>query len=343
MIRKLGWTMALWACAATAQEIVVSADQVRLLELETNPAEAAGSLRLRGLPAQVEIAAGAQRSVLAPWASQVLVLLADIGDRVEAGAPLAELASAELAAAAARLAQAQAAERRAGAQARRDRQLFAEGVIARTRLELAEAEWQAADAALRAEQAALAGVEALGGGRYRLQAPQAGVVVARALEVEQPVAAWSAAFVIGDPAQLVAVIQVPAPRAGALRVGDTVRIGDASGQVARIAAVVDPQTQALALRATLDTPGSLRSGQRASAEIAVAAPAGALALPREALWFEGDAAHVFAQGEPGHFRDVPVEVLDQDRDRAVVRGGLEAGAQVVTRGVAALKALRETP
>ncbi len=343
MMRILGCALALFACAATAQEIAVSADQMRLLELETRAAEVATNLRLRGLPAQIEIAAGAQRSVLAPWSSQVLMLLADIGDRVEAGTPLAELASAELAAAAARLAQAQAAERRAGAQARRDRQLFDEGVIAHTRLELAEAEWQAAQAALQAERAALAGVAVLGGGRYRLLAPQSGVVVARALQADAPVAAWSTAFVIADPTRLVAVIQVPATRAGALRVGDAVRIGDADGKVARIGAVVDPQTQALALRATLETPGSLRGGQRASAEIAVAAPAGALALPRAALWFEGNAPHVFAEGAPGRFREVPVEVLDQDRDRAVVRAELEAGARVVTRGVAALKALREAP
>lgn len=343
MIRMLGFAAALCALGASAQEIAVSADQMRLLELETRPAQAAGTLRLAGLPAQVEIAAGAQRSVLAPWSSQVLMLQADIGDRVAAGTPLAELASSEQAAAAARLVQAQALERRASAQAQRDRQLHAEGVIARTRLELSEAEAQAARAALQAEGSALAGVESLGGGRYRLLAPMDGVVVARALQVDQPVAAWSAAFVIADPARLAAVIQVPAERAGVLRVGDAVRIGDATGAITRIGAVVDPQTQTLALRATLEAAGSLRSGQRASAEIAVAAPAGALAIPRAALWFEGNAAHVFALGGPGRYRDVPVEVLDQDRDSAVVRADLAAGAQVVVRGVAALKALREAP
>ena len=102
MIRMLGFAAALCALGASAQEIAVSADQMRLLELETRPAQAAGTLRLAGLPAQVEIAAGAQRSVLAPWSSQVLMLQADIGDRVAAGTPLAELASSEQAAAACR-------------------------------------------------------------------------------------------------------------------------------------------------------------------------------------------------------------------------------------------------
>ena len=83
---------------------------------------------------------------------------------------------------------------------------------------------EAARAALQAEGSALAGVESLGGGRYRLLAPMDGVVVARALQVDQPVAAWSAAFVIADPARLAAVIQVPAERAGVLRVGDAVRL-----------------------------------------------------------------------------------------------------------------------
>lgn len=338
------WVVAVClASTAHAAEIELNADQSRLLEIRTAPVVAAADVRLRGLPAQIEIAAEAQRGVAAPFGGQVLTLHADVGDTLEAGAPLADLVSAEYAQANSRLLQAQAIARRANAQAARDRELYAEGVIARTRMEASEADWQAARAGLVAEQSALADIVTLGGGRYRLLAPLAGVVVARSLPADQPVAAWSAAFVIADPAQLVAVIQVPAPRAAALRVGDAVRIGDASGQVARIAAVVDPHTQALALRATLETRGSLRSGQRASAEIAVTAPAGALALPREALWFEGNAAHVFAQGGPGHFREVPVEVLDQDRDRAVVRGGLEAGAQVVTRGVAALKALREAP
>jgi cobalt-zinc-cadmium efflux system membrane fusion protein len=338
------WVVAVClAGSAYAAEIELNADQLRLLEIGTAPVVAAEDVRLRGLPAQIEIAAEAQRGVAAPFAGQVLSLRADVGDTLEAGAPLADLVSAEYAEANARLLQAQAITRRASAQAARDRELYAEGVIARTRMEASEADRQAARAGMVAEQSALADIASLGGGRYRLLAPQSGVVVARALQADAPVAAWSTAFVIADPTRLVAVIQVPATRATALRVGDAVRIGDADGKVARIGAVVDPQTQALALRATLEAPGSLRGGQRASAEIAVAAPAGALALPRAALWFEGNAAHVFAQGAPGRFREVPVEVLDQDRDRTVVRAELEAGTQVVTRGVAALKALREAP
>jgi RND family efflux transporter MFP subunit len=332
-----------WAAGAVAADIRISTDQVRLLDLQSTPATAATDLRISGLAAQIEIAAEAQRTVVAPFAGQVLVVHAEIGDRVAAGAPLADLASAEQAAANARVSQAQALERKAGAQARRDQQLFDEGVIARARLEASSADWQAAQSVLQAERSALVDTESLGAGRYRLLAPIAGVVIARELQTHTPVSAWSAAYVIADPAQLVAVIQVPVARAAAIALGDRVQIGAASGTVTRIAAVVDQASQSLTVRAAIDPGAALRGGQRASAELMVAAPDAALTLPRAALWFEGDAARVFVEVAAGHYRSVEVEVLAQDQANAVVRGALEVGAPVVTQGVAALKALRETP
>jgi RND family efflux transporter MFP subunit len=332
-----------WALGSAAAEIRISSDQVRLLELESAAVEVAAGVRIGGLPAQIEIAAQAQRAVVAPFAGQVLALHAEIGDVVAKGEPLADLASPEHAAAAARLSQAQAQERRSAAQARRDQQLFDEGVIARTRLEASSADLRAAQAALQAERAAQVDIETLGAGRYRLLAPIAGVVVARELAVQAPVAAWSPAFLIADPKQLVAVIQMPVARAAALQLGDRVQIGDAHGRVQRIAAIVEPESQSLAVRAVLDEIGALRGGQRASAELIVAAPPDSWALPREALWFEGSAAQVFLELEPGRYRSVAVDVLEQDPANAVVRAELVAGARVVTRGVAALKALRETP
>ena len=330
------------AAAAAAAEIQLNADQIRLLEIRTAPAAPATKLRLAGLPAEIEIAAAAQRGVAAPFAGQVLVLHAGVGDRVAAGAPLADLGSAEYAAASARQRQAQANAERARAQVTRDRQLHDEGVIARARLEASEADWQAARATLQAEEAALVGSTALGGGRYRLLAPIAGVVLTRTLRMDTPVAAWSGAFVIADPTQLVAQIDVPADRAATLRVGDALAIGSARGRVQQIAAAVDRDRQSVRVSAPLETLGDLRSGQRASAEVQIQAPPGSYALPRTALWFEGNAARVFVAGEAGHFRSVEVVVLDQDATIAVVRGELIDGA-VVTHGVAALKALRETP
>jgi RND family efflux transporter MFP subunit len=332
-----------WAFASAAAEISISSDQVRLLELETAPVEVAAGVRIGGLPAQIEIAAQAQRAVVAPFAGQVLALHAEIGDELAKGAPLADLASSEHAAAAARLSQAQAQEQRSAAQARRDQQLFDEGVIARTRLEASSADLHAARAALQAERAAQVDIETLGPGRYRLLAPMAGVVVARGLAAQAPVAAWSSAFLIADPQQLVAVIQLPLARAASVGVGDRVQIGDAHGRVHRIGAIVEPQSQSLSLRAVLDEIGTLRSGQRTSAELIVAAPPDSWSLPRAALWFEGSAAQLFLELEPGRYRSVSVEVLEQDAANAVVRAELAAGARVVTRGVAALKALRETP
>jgi cobalt-zinc-cadmium efflux system membrane fusion protein len=104
-------------------------------------------------------------------------------------------------------------------------------------------------------------------------------------------------------------------------------------RVTYVAAVVDPVTHRLPVRAEIDNrDGALKPEMFASFRIRTSDPAESPAIPEAAVVYEGDAAHVWVvQGEgllayrairTGRSSDGFVEVLE----------GLKPGERIVTKG-----------
>ncbi|MEZ5466706.1 MAG: efflux RND transporter periplasmic adaptor subunit [Lysobacterales bacterium] len=328
-------------CASA--QIEIASEQAQLLGVAGAPVTTAGKITISQLQAELAIAPEAQRAVALPYAAQAVAVQADLGARVERGQVLAEFVSAEYASARAELEQALVEADQAQRQARRDEQLLAEGIIAAGRAELSQAQANAAQARVRGASAAQPDLRHLGPGRFALLAPISGEISARATELSSMAPAWSVAFVVADPSQLVATLRVPGTRSASVRPGDTVQIGAGRGEVVAVGSVLDASSQTVLVRARIAAADELRAGERQSASLVTSAPPGSLRLPPGALWYDGDQARVFAILAPTRYQEMAVEVIEQDADGVIVRADLAEGTQVVVRGIAALKLLREAP
>ena len=138
--------------------------------------------------------------------------MVDVGDRVEAGQPLAELnaedVGLELDAARARLASARADQRLARSELERYRTLLERQVISRSQFDSVESRSEAGDAQLEQARAQLK-VARNQAGYAVLEAPKTGVIAQRLAEAGQVVAAGQAVFVLAVDGDREVVIDLP--------------------------------------------------------------------------------------------------------------------------------------
>jgi len=291
--------------------------------------------------------------VISPYSGRVTRVIAGLGDTVKAGAALATLEASEFV-------QAQNDLRVATAQVKLAR-------ISETRKHaLYDAkggslqDWQQAQADLAAAETALNAV------RNRLQilgksetdiakleslqtmnpsatitAPIAGVVVDRQVGPGQYLqAGGTPVFTVADPSSVWLLANVRESDAGLVRRGQPVEVRVLAypkrvfkAHVTYVAAVVDPATHRLPVRAEIDNRDlALKPEMFANFRILTSDATESPAVPEAAVVYEGAAAHVWVVAgdgllsyrviRTGRSNDGLVEVLD----------GLKAGERIVTKG-----------
>jgi cobalt-zinc-cadmium efflux system membrane fusion protein len=291
--------------------------------------------------------------VISPYSGRVTRVIAGLGDTVKAGAALATLEASEFV-------QAQNDLRVATAQVKLAR-------ISETRKHaLYDAkggslqDWQQAQADLAAAETAQNAV------RNRLQifgkseaeitkleslqtmnpsatimAPIAGVVVDRQVGPGQYLqAGGTPVFTIADPSSVWLLANVRESDAGLVKLGQPVEVRVLAypkrafkARVTYVAAVVDPATHRLPVRAEIDNRDlALKPEMFASFRILTSDATESPAVPEAAVVYEGATAHVWVVAgdgllsyraiRTGRSNDGLVEVLD----------GLKAGERIVTKG-----------
>lgn len=334
----------------------LSAQQVEALGLRVEPADGSKSSSLARYPAQVVVPIARQRLVAAPLPALVESLQVAVGDEVRAGQVLAVLRSTQASELQRDVAQANSQADLARRNLERDEQLFAEGLIAQSRLEAARAQARQAQAQQLERRRALAqaGVGADGGaGQITLRAPIAGVVLEQQAVVGQRLEQAAPLYRIAALDPLWVEMQAPATDAASLARGSAVRIEagpqagrrDAVAIVGRVIAIgqsVDAATQTLLVRAEVRAPaGALRPGQTVVAVVEVSGAA-SVRVPAAAVVDEGGAPVVYVEEAAGTFRRVPVTPGGSAGGMATVTG-IEAGTRVVVQGTAALKSIFAAP
>lgn len=283
----------------------------------------------------------------APVAARVTAVLADMGDRVRAGQPLARVDAPDLAQASADLAEAETAAGLKSRAAARARDLFAAGALAERDRDAAETEARLADAERARARQRLASLGGSSGTALALTAPVGGIVLDRQVEPgQQLMAGQSPLFTITDPARLWLLIDVPESAIGRLHVGQAVRFTvDAFGDrgfaatVARIGVAVDPATRRVQVRARVDNRDlALKPEMFAHAQLVADDGRSAVKLPNAALFERGLASHVFRQEGPGRFRRTRVNVAVRGEQTSWVTSGLRPGDHVVGEGALLLGA-----
>lgn len=341
-------------------------------------AEVQGGELLKERRVPGELAAEDRAALRSRVSGQVVRIHRELGDTVEAGELLVTLDASTLPAELRRAeAQARAAAARAEraklveAQARRDLErrqaLRKEGAVSAAELEQVKTSADAAEADARLAEAemqrAAAEEEAL---RVRLaetrvRAPFAGRVAAVHVDAGTTVSPGELLVELVSTGPLLVRFSVPEGDAGAMRVGQRVKLRTAGlehdAEVLRVGAALDPVSRALPVEGRLivaeraaaavttakegapeERPAEERRllpGMFVEVVVATEAPPEAAVIPLEALIGQGARRTAFVVGE-GKARAVEVHVLLDDGERAAV-AGLDRGVRVVVAGADLLK------
>ncbi len=269
-------------------------------------------------------------------------VLAEVGDTVTAGAPLAILEGAAGESLRARRDAAQARLVRTTADRDREAGLVDRGVSPAKDLLAAEEAVVGARADLASATAELALV---GGAGLRLVSPLAGVVTRRAAVAGQLVHAGDPLFEVVDLTHLDAVADVREELVSSLRTGREaeVLVDAAPGVTFRavveaIAPTIDPLTRTGRVRLHVeDSRGLLRPGMAGRARLASAGRTDAVLVPRDAVQAARGVTLAFVRKSQGVYETRRVTLGATRGDRVEVVAGLSPGEHVATTGSFLLK------
>lgn len=274
----------------------------------------------------------AQNSVLirASVSATVLDLLVQEGDQVAKGADLARLdatqqqAIVQQANSALQVGQIQQAQ----AAATYDRSLELGNLIARSKLEDAKRALESSEQDV-ARLTAILDQAKIQVARYTVQAPIAGTVIAREIDLGQLVDPSTALFTLADLSLLIVDTDVDESYATQIALGQPATlqlVGSRDvldGAVTFVSPRVDAATGGLAVKIGFATPLAAPVGLTVTANIVVD-QRDALTIPRSALM--GEAVFLLVDGRA---KLTPVTFIDWPAARLIVTNGLNAGDQVI--------------
>jgi len=255
-------------------------------------------------------------------------LLFDDGMFVNRGQLLAVLSSAQEQAA---LAGARASASQAASQLDRIASLNDQGFATRALLDQQRA-------ALGEARAAADGIQAQISDRM-IRAPFSGYLSLRNISAGAIVASGTPLVTVSDLSRIKLDFTVPETQLASLRPGQPIRayasaFPDApiEGRVSVIDPVIDPQSRAVMVRATLPNPGArIKPGMLLTVRIETGQRP-ALALPEIAVLSEGDTRYVYTVDRENKVTRATVRTGLRD-DGLIEVSGLPAGAMVVSEGV----------
>lgn len=283
-------------------------------------------------------------TVAAQTTGRVLELHFDVGDYVETGAVIARLTNTEQSARvrAAESALAGARARLAEAQLSYDRtkEVFDQQLIAKAQFDKVAADYDSAQARLKAEQAALD--EAREGLDYTvIRAPYPGTVVARHVQIGETVVPGKALMTGLSLANLRAVVEIPQHHIGPLRKHATARVILPGGHSVlatglRVPPKANPDTHTFRVLVTLPEsdfqvfPGTLVKVAFVSGEVQ------SLLVPGTAVVRRGEVTGVYVVSDRGRISLRYLRTGTPAADGGVpVLAGLVAGERVATDPIAA--------
>jgi membrane fusion protein, heavy metal efflux system len=289
--------------------------------------------------------------IFSPYAGRVVKIEAQLGQRVVAGAPLAQLNSPEFGAAQADYQKALAGRNLAQRALERARELLEHGVAARKDVEQAEADDAAANAELtRADRV----LQALSDGGVEvtqlltLRAPIPGVIVERNINPGQevrPDQSSSANFVVTNPSSMWVQLDARDADIPVLKPGIEFKFTVAAfpnetftGKIVKVADFVDPTTRTIKVLGHVDNRDHrLKAEMFISASITLEATQSPEAAAASVLFL--DNKHYLFVRKGGVFERHEVNVGQQRAGRVQILDGINTNEDVVIEGALYLQAL----
>ena len=338
--------------ALAADEFAVTPAQMKALGVQLQRLEPGSGTEGPTYPARVVLPPRQQQVVSAPLAGVIDQLLVSENEAVRPGQPLVRLASPELGELQLKLMEAASQSRLSGLAVQRERQLFAEGIIPQRRVQEAEAAAAQHQARQRQSEAALrlAGIDGAAIGRIAaggaidsvltLRARSAGLVSELDVKPGQRVQPADALVRINDASRLWLDVQVPVAfqgSAAAVKGLPVIVMGRDASAIGQSLGAMVSDSQTLTLRADVRRGANLlRPGEFVQVRVPFAATPG-WTVPLESVVRQGEKAFVFVRTAKG-FIATPVTILASAGQTLRIAGALQAGQEIATGSVIALKA-----
>ena len=281
---------------------------------------------------------------------RIVMLRADIGERVRSGQPLAVLESPAVGQLRSEEHEAEALLQIAEENFAREQRLEQQGISSRKELLDAKADLRRAEAALRSarERLRVLGAGHGDGGQFAITAPFAGVVVQRDASRGEMASPADQLFTVADLSRVWIELDIFERDLPRVAVGQPVSVTTTAypgrefpGRIVYVGAVVDTTTRTVPARVEVpNSDGMLRPGMFATATIRVGGGGGPRpVVPRDAVQELEGRQVVFVRGDrPGEFRPQPVELGETvDSARVGIREGLSPGDSVVVSGAFMLR------
>lgn len=223
------------------------------------------------------------------------------------------------------------------------RELFKAGAVSERDLKAAEQAVTSSKARLAAAQSRVRATGSLVRDT-RVLAPTSGVISRRLVENGEHVARGAGLFTLVRSDVLELAAAVPARRANAVNVGQSVHFAADGrrfeGKVARVSPTVDPATRSVSVYVQIpNADGVLKGGTFASGRVVSRVVTGALVVPSSAVKQSPDGGRPYVYRIAGKQIDVaPVQigVVDENLGTAEVIQGLAEGDRVVVGNVGVL-------
>lgn len=317
--------------------------QVRQLGINVEGVKGDAPIPLASVPGTVSLPPEARVAVTSPFGGTAVKVLVIPGQQVSRGTVLGVVKAAESVQFSGAMARSHAELPVAQANAQRLTQLAREGVIAPSRAEEAVANLRAVQATLAENRRLLSLGEASRDGTVTLRSPIDGRVASVGVETGGAVSTEGAPFVVENTSALRLDLQLPQRLAGQLHPGMPVAVEQDGrrvvGKLLSVGGSLDPVTRSLVARASVAGDAGLIPGKGVTAIIEAPGDHGrGVSVPRTAV-ANLDGKDVVFVRDGKNFRRQTVTVAGESGGRMVIGSGLEARAQVVTRGVAELKAI----
>jgi len=337
--------------ADRAVRFAVPNSQMQALGIQTMVLQSGTDSITANFPAQVIVPPKAEQIISSPVAGLIAQLLVQQNQVVRSGTPLVRIASPELGQLQLQLLQATARATLARQGAKREQELFDEGIIPQRRVQEAHAALMEGEATLHQAKAALrlsgmpsATIERIAASgkpqdSITLSATQAGIVTEIAVKPGQRVEAATALLHVTQTDTLWLDIQLSIAESRNLQAGTKVKVlgRDVTARILSASPTVSSGSQTVALRAAVDgKSGEIRPGEFVTVELPVAGVQGSWDVPLGAVVHVGNQAYVFVRSADG-FEVRAVKVTASAGQRVRMQGSLKAGEQIAVTGVVALK------
>jgi len=282
---------------------------------------------------------------------RVTQVMAEVGDRVKAGQPLAKLASPELSNAQLGFLRALSATKLAERSVERAQLLVTSDVIGNAELQRREVELSVARAELRAatDQLRLIGLSEALIERLRetgalasevaITANRTGIVVERKVSQGQVAQPGDPLFTVADLSNVWVVGALPEQDANSVHLNQLVEVEVAAlgkqklkGRIVFVSDTVQQDTRTVPIRTSVENPKFELKPQMLATLHLSGGLRKQLAVPGSAVVRENDKDYVFVQIEKNHFRLTEVELEPAAGELRPVKKGISEGTFIVVDG-----------